>query len=131
MSISSLIVSSTVTQRAVRFGFTGILNTVVHIAIASSLIEMLKFDPSLANGIAFVFATLLSYFINTYWSFSSKPHGRTLYRFVIVSILGLLLAMGLSALVNHFNLSYWYGILAVICVMPPTNFLFHHFWTYK
>lgn len=117
-------------RRAVRFGLTGVLNTGVHVAIASSLIELLRVIPAVANGIAFTVATLVSYWINTHWSFSAQMHSRTLFRFSVVSVFGLLLAMGLSGLVHHLGLSYWYGIGAVICVMPPTNFLLHHYWTY-
>lgn len=118
-------------KRAVRFSFTGLLNTAVHVLIASTIIEFIVPVPAFANGVAFIVATLVSYLINTKWSFSSQLHGKSLFRYSIVSILGFFLAVGISGTINMLGFSYWYGIAGVICVMTPTNFLLHHFWTYR
>jgi putative flippase GtrA len=118
-------------RRVLRFSLTGVLNTSVHITIASLAIQLLEINHSIANGIAFITATLISYLINTKWSFSGVLHRKTLFRFAIVSLFGLFLAMALSGLIQHIGLSYWYGILAVVCVMPVSNFLLHHYWTYR
>jgi putative flippase GtrA len=118
-------------RRMIRFGLTGLLNTAVHVVIASSLIELMSVMPAIANGIAFTFATLISYFINTVWSFAGTLHGRTLFRFVAVSLMGLALASGVSGAISYLGLSYWYGIAAVVSVLPLFNFSMHHFWTYR
>lgn len=118
-------------KRAVRFTFSGLFVTALHVVIAAAFIEFILPLPSLANGVAFLIATITSYLINTMWSFSSPLHGRTLVRFGLVSCLGLFLAMGISGLANSIGMSYWYGIAAVTCVIPPVNFLLHNFWTYR
>jgi hypothetical protein len=44
--------------------------------------------------------------------------------------MGLVLSAGLAQCVDWWGFSYGYGIAAVVLVMPPFNFLLHHFWTY-
>jgi putative flippase GtrA len=118
-------------RRAVRFGLSGLFVTGFHSAIAAGLIEFLGAIPSVANGIAFVLATLASYLINTYWSFSGKPAPKSMLRFVCVALFGLSLTVGIAGLVDSYGLSYWIGIGCCILIVPPTTFLLHHFWTYR
>lgn len=120
-----------ITQRFGRFILSGMLATVLHVLIASSLIELLGFSPPAANGCAFATATIASYLINTLWSFSSRLHGRTALRFGITSVAGLLLSVSISATAEFLHWHYLYGIAAVVCLVPPVTFLLHHFWTYR
>lgn len=118
-------------QRVLRFSISGLLVTAIHVAIASTFIEVILPEPAIANGLAFTFATIISYLINTTWSFSSRLHGKTLLRFSIVSFIGMALAMSLSGTAEFFGLHYWYGIAAVVLFVPPTTFILHNFWTYR
>lgn len=117
--------------RAIRFSFVGLLVTAVHAVIAIIFIQLLLINPPLANGVAFIGATLLSYIINTVWSFSSKLHGKTLSRFAVVSIIGFLSAMLVSWIAQVSGYNYLQGICAVAIMIPPLTFLLHNFWTYK
>jgi putative flippase GtrA len=119
------------TKRALRFTLSGIFVTALHIVIATAFIELILPQPALANGVAFLIATLTSYLINTIWSFSSRLHGKTLFRFSLVSFFGLFLSVAISGAAQAYGLPYWYGIAAVTCVVPPTNFVLHNFWTYR
>ena len=85
----------------------------------------------MANGIAFLLATIFSYTINTLWSFSSLLHRRTLVRFGVVTILGGVLAMLISGLADIHGLHYAIGIALVATFVPPVTFLLHNSWTYK
>ena len=118
-------------RRAFRFAAAGILATSAHALIAVCAIEFISIPPPFANGIAFAGATLLSFVVNTLWSFSSQIGGRTLFRFVIVSLFGLVLAMLLSWIAQISGHSYMQGIAAVVLVMPPITFFLHNFWTYR
>ena len=119
------------TRRMQRFAVSGILVTGLHVLVAASLIRLLLVASPLANGIAFVGATIFSYVINTRWSFSSPLHGKNLLRFILVSIMGLLLAVAISGLAEFYGMHYWFGIAGVISVVTPFSFLLHSFWTYK
>lgn len=123
--------SSVLFKRAIRFAFTGVFVTAVHAVIAVMFIQYLMPLPPLANGVAFVGATIVSYIINTTWSFSARMHGRTLFKFVTVSIVGLLLAMLVAWIAQEMGFNYLLGICAVALTIPLMTFVLHNFWTYK
>lgn len=118
-------------RQAARFSLSGLLVTGVHVLIATLLIQLILLSPSLANGVAFMVATIVSYLINTLWSFSSPLHGRNLFRFGIVSFIGILISMLVSGAAENQGLHYCYGIALVVCIVPPVTFLLHNFWTYR
>lgn len=117
-------------QRAIRFGISGLLVTLVHIAVASAWMRWAIAQPAIANGVAFCVANAFSYVIHTLWSFSTKMAPQVLAKFLTVSGLGLALSVGLAQSVDWLGLPYGYGIAVVVLVIPTFNFLFHHFWTY-
>lgn len=104
--------------------------TGLHVAVAFSLITTILPVPAVANGIAFVVANLFSYAINTLWTFSRPLQGRSLVRFVLVSLFGFIIAVTVSGLAEWYGLHYWYGIGLVVCCVTPVTFLLHNFWTY-
>jgi SAM-dependent methyltransferase len=122
---------SVLTRQALRFALSGLLVTGLHVFIATVFIQSVLLAPSLANGVAFTVATIFSYLINTMWSFSSPLHGRNLFRFCSVSLIGLFLSMTISGAAQYYGLHYWYGIVFVVCIVPPVTFLLHNFWTYR
>ena len=129
MKVSTL--SLVITKRALRFTLSGLLVTGLHVLVATVLIEYILPVPSLANGVAFLVATVFSYLVNTIWSFSTPLHGKNLIRFCIVSLLGLSLAMSVSGVAQYLGLYYLYGIFLVAIVIPPITFILHNFWTYR
>lgn len=118
-------------REALRFAIAGVLVTGLHVIVAVGFIRLVLPAPPLANGVAFVVATAFSYLINTLWSFSSPLYGRNLFRFVVVSMVGCLLAVTVSGIAEYYGLHYWIGIAGVACIVPPMTFLLHSFWTYR
>jgi putative flippase GtrA len=114
-----------------RFALSGALVTAFHVVVAASLIRVLQAPPALANAMAFSLATVLSYTVNTLWSFSRPLQGIALIRFAAVSLLGLALTVAIAALAHSHGLSYWAGIAGVVCTVPPVTFLLHKAWTYR
>ncbi|MBT2340894.1 MULTISPECIES: GtrA family protein [Pseudomonas] len=110
---------------------TGLFVTGIHVAAAVAFMHLVLANPPLANGFAFVVATFVSYLINTLWSFSSQLQGRTLVRFVVVSIGGFWLAMLVAWVAQQVGLDYLAGIAAVALVIPLFTFILHNFWTYR
>lgn len=117
--------------RFVRFAVTGLALTGVHTLLAAAFIELVSPLPPIANGLAFACATVLSYLINTHWSFSAKLSGNTFRKFLIVSLVGFVLAMLISWFMQLAGYHYLLGILAVAIGVPPVTFLLHNFWTYR
>lgn len=114
-----------------RFTVTGVLTTGLHVIVAVILIEQLAATPPLANGVAFILATIFSYAVNTLWSFSSRPRRKNIIRFVLVSLIGAGVAVVVSDLANQYGLDYMIGIAMVVVTVPPITFMLHNFWTYR
>lgn len=114
-----------------RFLLSGVLATCVHFVIAASLIENGLAEPAFANAIAFTVATAVSYVVNTLWSFSSELGGPTLARFVLVQLLGVGLAAGVSGTVDFLGLHYVVGIVCVPLFVTPVTYTLHRLWTYR
>lgn len=129
MSVKTL--SPVLTRQAFCFALSGLLVTGLHVCIVTVFIQIVLPAPSLANGVAFVVATIFSYLINTTWSFSRRLHGRNLFRFCFVSFIGIFLAMAISGAAQYYGLHYWYGIGLVVLTVPPVTFWLHNCWTYK
>ncbi|MGE8144245.1 GtrA family protein [Pseudomonas frederiksbergensis] len=122
---------SAVIKRALRFAVTGVFVTALHAVVAVLFINFVVPLPPLANGVAFAVATVVSYLINTTWSFSARLHGRTLLRFMLVSGAGFLLAMFVAWAAQIAGLNYLLGIGAVALTLPAFTFVLHNFWTYR
>nr|WP_282961457.1 GtrA family protein [Pseudomonas sp. 14A] len=114
-----------------RFAVTGLFVTALHALVAVLFIRFIAPEPPLANGFAFAVATVVSYLINTAWSFSARLHGRTLLRFLTVSAGGFLLAMLVAWAAQMAGLNYLFGIGAVALTIPAFTFVLHNFWTYR
>lgn len=118
-------------RRAVKFGISGLVVTACHAAYASTAIELNGWTPPAANGLAFLFATLVSYLLNTRWSFSARPSGQSFIRFWGVCGLGLAQSMGIAAAVERAGEPYPVGIALIAVTVPPVSFLLHSLWTYR
>jgi putative flippase GtrA len=122
--------SSALIRRIVRFSVSGVLVTLVHIVSAMSWLHWINASSGLANGFAFAAATAFSYCIHTLWSFSAAMERKVFAKFMVVATVGLGLSAGVGHLVQSLGFASQYSIAAVILIMPPYNFLAHHFWTY-
>ena len=114
-----------------RFLITGILVTSVHAVIAVILIHNMILKPPLANGVAFILATVTSCVINTRWSFSSKLSHHVIFKFCTVSIIGLLISVSVAWVAQELGVSYLFGIFFIAIISPAITFILHNFWTYK
>lgn len=122
---------SVLIKRGLRFAVTGLFVTALHAIVAILFINYVSPMPPLANGAAFAVATVVSYLINTTWSFSARLHGRTLLRFMLVSCAGFLLAMFVAWAAQMAGLHYLLGIVAVALTLPAFTFVLHNVWTYR
>ena len=117
--------------RLFRFGVSGVIATGIHVAVATPLIYLLHASQVGANGVAFVVANIASYLLNTLWSFGATPTRDSYFRFLIVSLLGLGLTLGISAGAQALGLGYWAGLATILSVVPVVTFVLHRTWTYR
>ena len=116
-----------------RFAVVGVLATLIHVAVFGLLVDILGWNaPTAATGIAFVTATIFSYFSNYRWTFGSPGrHRRFMPRFFTVTTsLFLLNLLIMHASVVWFGWHHWVGLGIVIAVIPGSSFLLNTFWAF-
>ena len=113
-----------------RFVLTGALATLVHSAITIALVELVHLHPSAANGLAYLAANIMSYLINTRWSFQSNYSFATWLRFILVSILACSLTVAIAWLVDWAGGHYLVGLGIIVTLVPAMSFIAHRLFTY-
>ena len=108
----------------------GIIITLLHVAIAATLIETGHAGPAAANGIAFIAAALTSFALNTKYTFRAAASVARLSRFFVVAASCGLLSMALAGACEWLGLPYQIGIAVVVLCVPPVSYLSHRLWTY-
>ncbi|QXI34964.1 GtrA family protein [Pseudomonas promysalinigenes] len=115
----------------IRFGLVGVANTVVHAGIVVALMETLAPPAFIANGIAFGFANVMSYLLNSRFTFQTPASFLGYRRFLAVSLLSLGLTLLITSVVEYLGLHYAVGLVMVIFVVPVLNYLVMKLWAFK
>jgi len=117
----------------IRFGMTGIIATLTHVAVFVLLIETGLLRPVYAAIPAFLSALGVSYTMNYRWTFRADgPHRTVLPRFVAVSVTGLLLNLVITYLVvDVWSFPYLFALLAVVIFIPLSTYLLSRFWVFS
>lgn len=76
-------------------------------------------------------ATLVSYVLNTFWTFRSQATSANAIRFWLVSLLGLCVTLLLSWSAEAAQFDYIAGIALTATLVPPLTFALHASWTYR
>lgn len=118
-------------KQVVRFGYTGLMTTCLHMLIVVFMMKFIFPSQALANGLAFTLATIFSYFLNTKWSFSSYIKRNNLIKYIIVSMFGLLMTIIIAWFMEQKGYHYLLGVVTIVVTIPPVSFFLHSFWTYQ
>ena len=119
-------------RQAMRYIVVGGLGTAAHLAVLTLCVECLQLDVVRATVAGFLAALGVSYTLNHRWTFASKrPHASSLWRYVVVSVSGLLLNTGMVYTMVEY-LHWWYltAQISVIFVVPTSNFLLNRYWAF-
>lgn len=114
-----------------RFVVVGVATTGIHLAVELSLFNFAKFTTIFANACAFIVATLFSFVLNTFWSFSSNLALGIFARYLIVSFFGLVVSVSIAGLSELIGLNNLQGTIMVILILPIASFMLHNYWTYR
>lgn len=114
----------------IRFGLVGVCNTAVHAGIVVALMELLAPPAFVANGVAFMFANVMSYILNSRFTFRSPSSFLGYRRFLILSLVSLVLTMAVTSLVEYLGGHYTFGLLMVIFVVPVLNYMVIKIWVF-
>jgi putative flippase GtrA len=117
----------------IRFGITGVLATLTHVALFVLLVEWAYLRPLYAAVPAFLAAVGVSYAMNYRWTFRADGlHQVMLPRFVLVALAGLGLNLLITWMVVDVG-NYWYGYALVLIIMlvPLVTYLLSRFWVFS
>jgi len=120
------------TLQFLKFALVGGVATATHVLAALILFYISGLGAFSANLMGFVSAWLVSYGGNRYWTFvASGPHRVTAPKFLLVSIVGLLLNMAIIYLAcDVMNLPFWLGLAIVVAVVPILQFAASRYWVF-
>lgn len=150
--MSGAVTTSREFTRFLRFAVVGVIGAVVDFGIENLLHRWIGVDYVISGGISFVCAILSNFFWNRYWTYPdsrSKPVGKQLGEFGLVSMAGLAIRLPLLHFLEPV-ITRWIGelptslwiltpdilgenmtlALAVIVVMF-WNFFVNRYWTYN
>lgn len=114
----------------IRFGLVGVANTMVHAGIVIALMEALAPPAFVANGVAFVFANLMSYSLNSRFTFKTPVSFLGYRRFLLVSLVSLALTLLVTLVVGYLGWHYGVGLIMVILVVPVLNYMVMKVWAF-
>lgn len=114
----------------IRFGLVGVTNTAVHAGIVVTLMELFAPPAFAANGVAFMFANVMSYILNSRFTFRTPASFLGYRRFLLVSLVSLALTLAITSLVEFLGWHYAVGLLMVIFVVPVLNYMVMKLWAF-
>ena len=118
---------------AARHLVAGGTGTVLYILLVATLIEVAGVRPVPAALSSFVCLVVYSYLVSRSWVFQSNgAHQRVAPRFIVVTLVSLLLSVGIMYLV--FDIAHiWYGwaLLLSTLIIPATNFTLNYTWVFR
>jgi putative flippase GtrA len=114
----------------IRFGLVGVANTVVHAGIVIALMEAFVPPAFVANGVAFVFANLMSYVLNSRFTFKTPLSFLGYRRFLLVSLVSLGLTLLITSVVECLGWHYSVGLIMVILLVPILNYMVMKIWAF-
>jgi putative flippase GtrA len=137
--------------RFLKFAFVGIVGAVVDFGIFNILISLGNMAAVVASIISFISAVVSNFIWNRYWTYPdsrSKPLGRQVFQFVIVSLIGLLIRTPLFAWLEPIMIQFFSGwgislpftpvflghnisLAIAILVVMLWNFIANRYWTYN
>lgn len=117
----------------VKFGVTGVINTLTHTLSFVLQVEVLDIAPLIASVPAFCLAVITSYTLNRNWVFRNPgDHREQFTRFFVVCLFGL----GINLLVMYiclewFGLHYLISLAITVFILAAWSYGLNKFWTFK
>jgi putative flippase GtrA len=123
--------SDHIAVQGAKFVAVGLLSASAYSATIVALVEFAARSTAVATMAGFALGTLISYTLNTLFTFQRKLQGRSFARFWIVTGIGLLISVSIVEGSVALGLHYGVGVFASLIVGPAFNFTAHRMWTYR
>ena len=112
-----------------KYGFFGVIATLVHLLSAWTIIYFFAASVFVANTFAFFTAFIFSYIFQTLYVFNTTFHFKKFIKFFLVQF-GTFLFSYLASDMFPIQNSYLHTLL-IVAIMPLITFVIHKFWTFK
>ncbi len=112
-----------------KYGFFGVIATLVHLLTAWAIIYFFSASVFIANTFAFFTAFIFSYVFQTLYVFNTHFHIKRFMKFFLVQYGTFLFSYLLSDVFPITN-GYLHTLL-IVAIMPLITFVIHKFWTFK
>ncbi len=113
------------------FVVIGLSNTLVHGAVLAALVERFGVHLVMAHLISFGVANLISFYLNSQYTFKLVMSWRRYMKFLTASLVSLLLTLAISSWAQWYGLAYWQGFIGVIFLVPIFSFSIMKFWAFN
>lgn len=109
----------------------GLVNTCIHGIMLIGCVEIWGLAVVLSHFISFSIANVISFFLNSFYTFRRKISLLRYAKFWFASIISLGMTLSLSWMFNEFGFHYMAGFLIIAIVVPLASFLMMKFWAFK
>lgn len=117
-----MIQKSIITKQFIRFGFVGLFNTIHYYAWYLVFLHLLSWPYIVAHVIAFILSMIGSFYLNTYFTYRTKPSLRKFLQFPLTYVVNITVAT--LALIIFVDIFQWNEnvspILAQLLTIPAT-----------
>jgi len=116
-----------------RFGFVGLLATIIHLSVATALISLFGTPAVLANAIAFTVAFLVAFSGHYAWAFRSQANRwHAILRYLTVSLSGFVVNNALLLyLINKTWIEPRISVALAALIIPIITFIPSRLWAFK
>ena len=122
-----------------KFILVGIANTLFGTAIMFLFYNLLHFNYWISSASNYIFGSILSYFLNKYFTFKNKSKDKSvIFKFIVNILLCYLIAYGAARPAIRFllaeygqNLQDNVAMFAGMCVFVALNYIGQRFWAFK
>ncbi len=117
-------------RRLAAFGLVGVAAFLVYLGLVAAIVET---GGSAVIGaiIGFAGGTAVSFAGNCRFVFKASPTAVAGRRFLITTLIGFALNIGLAALLTQLGVNYIAMTLIIFMLVPGLNYLGHRFWTFS
>lgn len=129
------IVDSVHVRQFIKFSIVGVGNTLIDFGFYIIATRLFEWHYLAANTFSWLCAVCFSFTMNKFWTFRAGGSGaavRQYAKFVVVSVISLLISIGLLHLfVDSFHIHDIVAKLLTIGVVVFWNFFMNKFWTFS
>jgi putative flippase GtrA len=118
-------------SRLIRYALVGGTGVIVNFAVLRAVWPALHGLPAVANAMATEAAIVSNYFLNSRFTFGTRPRWGTWLRYNLVSIAGGALQVGAFTLLVHLGVYYLLANLLAIPLNTVVGFLLSLKWAFK